>query len=118
MRKLFAVVVLVAAVGATALVPASASADKITRTFCIQGVGANGNTTYCETVTFIVCVVPELKGDTKRQAGRALAAHDCRLGKVTKRKHKKGKKGRVFKQSAKPGSIHNQGFKVNVTIKK
>jgi beta-lactam-binding protein with PASTA domain len=62
--------------------------------------------------------VPSLKGLTKAQARKLLAATHCKLGKVTKKKSAKGKKGTVIKQSPKAGSKLAPGAKVAVTLKK
>ena len=49
----------------------------------------------------LVCTVPSLKGLTKGLAKKLLAATHCKLGKVTRKKAKKGKRGTVIKQAKK-----------------
>jgi hypothetical protein len=66
----------------------------------------------------VVCTVPNLKGLTKGFAKKLLAAVHCKLGKATKKKAKKGKRGTVIKQSRKAKSVLPAGTKVNVTLKK
>jgi uncharacterized repeat protein (TIGR01451 family) len=66
----------------------------------------------------LVCAVPSLKGLSKGFAKKLLAATHCKLGKVTKKKSKKGKKGTVIKQSPKAGSTLAAGAKVKVTVRK
>jgi hypothetical protein len=64
------------------------------------------------------CNVPSLKGLSKAISKRLLAAAGCKLGKVTKKKSAKGKKGTVIKQSPKAGSKLAPGAKVAVTLKR
>jgi Domain of unknown function DUF11/PASTA domain len=64
------------------------------------------------------CNVPSLKGLSKAISKRLLSAAGCKLGKVSKTKSKKGKKGTVIKQSPKAGSKLAPGSKVAVTLKK
>jgi len=66
----------------------------------------------------VACNVPSLKGLTKALAARVLAIARCELGKATKKKAKKGKRGTVIKQSKKAKSVLPAGSKVNVTLKK
>ena len=66
----------------------------------------------------LVCTVPSLKGLTKGVAKKLLAATHCKLGKVTKKKAKKGKRGTVIKQSPKAGTVLPAGSVVKVTVRK
>jgi Domain of unknown function DUF11/PASTA domain len=66
----------------------------------------------------LVCTVPSLKGLTKAVAKRLLEAVHCKLGKATKKKAKKGKRGTVIKQAKKVGTVLPVDSKVNVTLKK
>jgi hypothetical protein len=66
----------------------------------------------------LVCGVPSLKGLTKGQARKLLAATHCKLGKVSKKKAKTGKRRTVIKQSPKAGSTLPVGAKVKVTLRK
>jgi len=115
MKKLLALAVLIAAIAATALVPVSASGDTSTYRYCPNGTN---NPRYCTVIKVTVCVVHDLRGLKTAPASSLLRRHDCRLGKVTLRKIKHAKKGRIVSQSAAPFSIHIQGFKVNVVVAK
>lgn len=64
------------------------------------------------------CAVPKLIGRTVAAAKSALKAAYCQIGKVTKAKHAKAKKGRVFSQSRKAGSRLAHGAKVSVKVAK
>jgi hypothetical protein len=64
------------------------------------------------------CVVPKLTGLTKAFARQLLTAVNCRLGKATAKKAKKGRKGTVIKQARKAKTVLPVGTKVNVTLKK
>ena len=66
----------------------------------------------------LVCTVPSLKGLTKAFAKKLLAATNCKLGKVTRKKAKKGKRGTVIKQAKKARSVLPPGSKVAITLKK
>jgi hypothetical protein len=65
--------------------------------------------------TRATCVVPQLKGMTVRRAKRALSHSHCGLGSV-KRRHHRGRSGRVLAQSAKPGRHLRAGSKVSITL--
>ena len=60
-----------------------------------------------------ICVVPRLIGKKLAVARRALSAAHCRLGKVSKRKHR-GTPGRVLSQRPKPGTKRPASSKVTV----
>jgi beta-lactam-binding protein with PASTA domain len=62
--------------------------------------------------------VPSRKGLSKAISKRLLAAAGCKLGKVSKKKSKSGKRGTVVKQSPKAGSTLAAGAKVKVTVRK
>jgi hypothetical protein len=64
------------------------------------------------------CVVPKLKGKKLKNARRMLGRADCKVGKVTRRKAKPSKAGKVLKQGAKPGKVLASGSKVNLTVGK
>ena len=70
-RKALLLLAPVAAIAAVALAPVSATAHER----CSDG---RTDPKYCERV----CVVPELRGLTVRQAEEALDARDCELGDV------------------------------------
>jgi hypothetical protein len=62
------------------------------------------------------CVVPKLKGKKLRNARRVLGRAGCKVGKVTRRKAKPSKAGKVLKQSVKPGKVLASGSNVDLTI--
>jgi hypothetical protein len=64
------------------------------------------------------CVVPKLKGKKLKASKKALFRGDCKLGKVTHRKVKPKKAGKVLSQSRKPGKVLASGTKVNLTVGK
>jgi hypothetical protein len=63
------------------------------------------------TATFDACVVPKVKGKKVKQAKQRLRNGDCRLGKV-----KNKGKGKIKKQSPKPGTVLPVDSTVNVTL--
>jgi hypothetical protein len=63
------------------------------------------------------CVVPKLKGKKLKGSKKRLRAAGCRIGKVRKRAGATARKGRVAKQSPKPGKRLPPGTKVNVTLR-
>lgn len=64
------------------------------------------------------CKVPNVKGMTVAAATRELTAGDCLKGKVTLAYSKKVKKGRVIKQSQRPGKTLTFRSKVNLVVSK
>jgi beta-lactam-binding protein with PASTA domain len=62
------------------------------------------------------CLVPKLKGLTLAKATSALRAANCTLGKVTKKKVRKGKKGVVVSHSPAAGQSLPAGSPVKVTV--
>lgn len=64
------------------------------------------------------CKVPNVKGMTVAAATRELTASDCLKGRVTLTYSKKVKKGRVIKQSQRPGKTLEFRSKVNLTVSK
>jgi hypothetical protein len=62
------------------------------------------------------CKVPNVRGTTLVAATRELKAGDCRRGRVTYARSKKVKKGRVIKQSQRPGKTLKAGAKVNLVL--
>jgi hypothetical protein len=61
------------------------------------------------------CVVPKLKGKKLKAAKKALGRADCKVGTIQRRQ---GKRGKVIKQSPKPGKVLAPGAKVNLTVGK
>jgi plastocyanin len=64
------------------------------------------------------CMVPRLKGKTLAAAKKRLARAHCAVGKITKRKGPKRKKGKVVAQTPKPGTSKPAGSKVRLVIGK
>jgi hypothetical protein len=64
------------------------------------------------------CVVPRVKGKKLKNAKRVLGRADCKVGKVTHRKAKPSKAGKVLRQGAKPGTVLASGSKVNLVLGK
>jgi hypothetical protein len=64
------------------------------------------------------CVVPKLKGKTLKQVKRLLKKARCKLGKVKRKKLKRGRKRRVVTQSPKPKKRLKVNSKVNVTFRR
>ena len=64
------------------------------------------------------CVVPRLRDKTLAKARRALAKAHCRLGKVRRPKHlQRSRVLHVAGQSARHGSKHHTGYRVNVVLR-
>jgi streptogramin lyase len=62
------------------------------------------------------CLAPKLVGKKLAAATKLLAAADCRLGRVTVRRHR-GRKGVVLSQGqARPGELFQEGFRVDLTV--
>ena len=61
------------------------------------------------------CVVPPLAGRTIRQARRLLAARHCALGRTTRRFSSRGR-GRIVRQSRRPGAQLPTGTRVNLVV--
>ena len=100
----------------TAVAPPSATvgAADVTAT-TIAGTSA---TTKDDRFFYEGCVVPKLKGKKLKDAKRVLGRADCKVGKVTRRKGKPSKAGKVLKQGTKPGKVLASGSKVNLTVGK
>jgi hypothetical protein len=62
------------------------------------------------------CVVPRLRGKTLKKAKAALKTAHCSLGKVTRKRNSKVKKGRVISQQPTPGTRKGSGFRVTVVL--
>lgn len=67
-------------------------------------------------IGLVYCVVPRLKGATVAAARRRLTRTRCKLGRVRRAKSRKVKKGRVIKQTPRPGARLPEGGKVNVVV--
>jgi uncharacterized repeat protein (TIGR01451 family) len=64
------------------------------------------------------CRVPKVIGKKLAPAKSRIKAAHCRVGKITKKKSSKKKKGRVLAQSPKPGKTLPAGAKVKLTVGK
>ncbi len=64
----------------------------------------------------VKCVVPKLTGKTLTQGKKLLTKGHCKLGKVSRKKIKKAKKGRIAKQAIKAGTKRTNGTKVSITL--
>ena len=110
----FVAVVKGASTGAKTLTASIATSDPDSNA---ANNSASGTVTVEQRVP-LVCTVPSLKGLTKTIAKRLLEAVHCKLGKASKKKAKKGKRGTVIKQSKKAKTVLPAGSDVNVTLKK
>jgi IPT/TIG domain/PASTA domain len=100
----------------TAVAPPSATVGPVdVTTTTIAGTSA---TTRDDRFFYEGCVVPKLKGKKLKNAKRVLGRADCKVGKVTRRKAKPSKAGKVLKQSIKPGKVLASGSRVNLTVGK
>jgi len=73
------------------------------------------------TATFarkLKCHVPKVVGKKLAAAKSRIKAAHCRVGKITKKKSSRKKKGRVLSQSPKPGKTLPAGSKVKLTVGK
>ena len=62
------------------------------------------------------CVVPNVKGKTVAQARRLLSSKRCALGRVTRAYSAKVKRGKIIKQSRRPGVRLARGARINVVV--
>jgi hypothetical protein len=67
---------------------------------------------------FSRCKVPRLAGQKLRTAKTKLKRAYCRVGRVTKKKSSKRKRGRVLKQSVRAGKVVNAYTKIKLTVGK
>jgi hypothetical protein len=68
------------------------------------------------TVEVRKCHVPLLRGLTRGLANRLLNAAGCRLGDVRRRTVRRGRPGRVIKQSTRAGTVVDFGTRVGITL--
>jgi Ca2+-binding RTX toxin-like protein len=66
--------------------------------------------------TSVRCRVPKLKGKTLVAGRRALRRANCRVGKITRAYSRAVPKGRIFRQSRRPGARLPNGAKVGVVV--
>ena len=62
------------------------------------------------------CTVPRLLGKTLHAARASLKAAHCRLGRVTRRRARHARRGRVIAQSPPAGSHRTEGAKVKAVL--
>jgi len=68
--------------------------------------------------TFSRCKVPKLVGQKLKAAKSRITKAYCRVGKVTKKRTSKRKRGRVLKQSVRAGKLVNAYTKIKLTVGK
>ena len=64
------------------------------------------------------CVVPKLKGKKLRKAKRLLRKANCATGKITRKKAKKAKRGKVLSSKPRAGAKRPKGMKVKLVVGK
>jgi PASTA domain len=62
------------------------------------------------------CAVPDVRRRTVTRARALLSARRCALGRITRAHSPKVRKGRIVKQSRRPGARLPRGTKVNVAV--
>jgi hypothetical protein len=77
---------------------------------------AAGTVTSPTTFTYEGCVVPKLRGKRLKTAKKGLKKAGCKLGKVKLTSGASVARGKVVKQSPKPGGVLAPGSTVNVTL--
>ena len=86
-----------------------------------SGKGAcsvNLSTDKSVTATFSRCRVPRVVGQKLKAAKSRITNAYCRVGKITKKKSSKRKRGRVLKQSVRPGKLVDAHTKIKLTVGK
>jgi hypothetical protein len=81
---------------------------------CSVGLGADASVG----ATFSRCKVPRLVGQKLKAAKSRITKAYCRVGKVTKKKASKRKRGRVLKQSVRAGKLVSAYTKIKLTVGK
>ena len=64
------------------------------------------------------CKVPKLRGKTVVAAGRALRRARCRIGKLTRKRARAGKRRRVIAQNPRAGLRRPAGTRVKLTLRR
>jgi hypothetical protein len=100
----------------TASAPPSATVDSVDLT--VTTLAGTSAETRSGLFFYEGCVVPRLKGKKLRPARKALGRADCKLGKVSKVKRRRNKRGKVVVQNPRPGKVLAPGSKVNVKVGK
>jgi hypothetical protein len=62
------------------------------------------------------CLVPNVRGRTVKQARARLARARCSLGRVTRAYSGRVRKGRIIRQSRRPGARLPRGTRVNIVV--
>jgi hypothetical protein len=62
------------------------------------------------------CVVPKLRGLTLKKAKARIKRAHCTVGKITRKRSVKSKRGKVLTQKPKPGKRLSPGARVNLTV--
>jgi PKD repeat protein len=83
-----------------------------------SGSVATVQQTVTVTAASVGCDAPNLIGKNLTRARTLLISHHCSLGAVHRKHRAHGRRGRVIKQSVKPGSQLPSGSKIGVTIKR
>ena len=89
-----------------------------THTYAVRAADAVGNVGPSATakVNVFGCRVPKLKGKSLAAARRALKKAHCAVGKVSKRRSRKVKAGRVIGQGLKVGRRRSASAKVKIVV--
>jgi hypothetical protein len=69
-----------------------------------------------DTVGVARCAVPDVRRRTVTRARAMLSARRCRLGRVTRAYSGKVKRGRIIRQSRRPGVRLPRGTRINVAV--
>jgi hypothetical protein len=90
-----------------------------------QALGATGQTqtsipvplsASTDTVGVARCAVPDVRRRTVTRARAMLSARRCALGRITRAHSPKVRKGRIVRQSRRPGARLPRGTSVNVAV--
>lgn len=81
------------------------------------GAGESANTRF-DDFFYQACVVPSIKNRTLKVAKRQLRSRSCKLGRVKKVEASAKKKGKILKQTPRPGKILAPGARVRVNLGK
>jgi hypothetical protein len=79
--------------------------------------GENANTRYDDYV-YRACVVPAIRGKKLKKAKSLLRRNACKLGHVKRVEAPKRKRGRVLKQTPRPGKVLAPGARVRINLGK
>lgn len=96
----------------TAIAPPSASAGTVDVT--ATTIAGTSPLAKGDQFTYEACRVPKLKNKQLKSARQALRRADCKLGKVTRKRHRRSNK--VIRQKPRPGRQLPPGSKVNVVV--